>query len=144
MAQITSQCEMMQNAVAAGPIKLKGRFFAVEDGQGEPMIFSIDQNGKLCLIMKDDSGENVLLNLNEKFAVPDDHTITALAATQNRNGKIHLCFAASKGGDASKLYVLQPMGTGLDLWDVPSLESLCYKGEQWKIQIRDILLVSCS
>lgn len=143
MAKVTSRCELMDNAFAAGPAKLEGKFFVVEDELGEHMVFSADKRGKLCLVLKGESGHNELVNLSEKFEIPDDQPVTALAVSQNRDGKIYLVFAVRQSDQSSKLYVVGPIAAGRDEWLQPtSLTSRLYRGEQWQIQIRDFLLVS--
>ncbi len=71
----------MDNAFAAGPTILEVKFFVVEDEPGEHMIFSANERGKLCLVLKGESRHTGRVNLSEKFQIPDDQHVTALAVS---------------------------------------------------------------
>ena len=145
MAKTTATCEFMDNAFPAGQLKLSGDFYVVEDESGEHMIFSADQKGRLCLILKGPNGHNEWINLSDKFQVPEDQTISALAVSQDRNRLIHLVFAARQKDGTDKLFVVKPMCATRSEWTREfDGSSDLFMGEQWNITIREILLVCSS
>lgn len=143
MVKVSTNCELMENAFPAGPLKLGGKFFVVEDQNGEHMIFSVDKQGTLCLILKGKNGNNELVDLSSKFGVLEGQRVTALAVNQNKDLTIHLVFAVRQPDGLSRLYIVQPLQPGRQIWAAPeSLTSELCNGEQWPINIRDFLLVS--
>lgn len=109
MANVTASCELMQNAFPAGPLSLQGQTFAVEDADGEHMIFSIDERAKLCLVVKGIDGHNEMINLSISLALGDSSKITALAVLQSRQCLVHLAFAVRRPDGYDDLYVMKPM-----------------------------------
>ncbi|KAL8885275.1 MAG: hypothetical protein Q9215_006849 [Flavoplaca cf. flavocitrina] len=141
MAQVRARCDLMQNAFPAGPLSLRGKIYVVEDIEGEHMIFSVDECGSLCLVVKGANGHNELINLNESFALSDSSKITALAVTQSRQSLVHLTFAVSNADGYDDLYVMRPMPAEPRAWlDAASLKSGLYSGDQSKVSISDILM----
>ncbi|OCL02909.1 hypothetical protein AOQ84DRAFT_443053 [Glonium stellatum] len=141
MAKVTARSEFMDNAFPAGQLKLNGDFYVVEDERGEHMIFSADKRGRLCLIMKEKSGHNELIDLSDKFQIPQGQTISALAVSQNRDGRIHLVFATRQPDGLDRLFVIRPMAPERAEWTRAfDISTDVFTGEQWKINVRQILL----
>ena len=131
----------MQNASPADPLSLRGKFYIVEDIEGEHMMFSVDECGSLCLVVKGANGHNELINLKDSFALSDAFKITALAVTRSRQSLVHLAFAVSNAHGYDDLCVMRPMPAEPRAWlDAPSLKSGLYYGEQSKVSISDILM----
>lgn len=141
MAKVTARCEFMENAFPAGPLALKGTFSVVEDSRGEHMIFSVDKRDNLCLILKGAFGQNELINLSSKFGLSESQKVSAFAVSQNKDGKIHLVFAALQSSGFDDLYVVRPMGPDRDEWMAPFSSSDLFTGAQKEINIRQIVLV---
>ncbi|KAF4497937.1 hypothetical protein FAGAP_5884 [Fusarium agapanthi] len=143
MPKVTSSCELMDNAFPAGEVKLKGDFFVAQDEAGENMIFSVDDDGALQLVLRNEIGDNVIIHLSSKFGVAATEVVTALAVNQDIDGIIHLVFAASQKDGSSKLYVVEPMAPKRQDWNTTeSLTGRLYSGEQWAINIREFLIGS--
>lgn len=143
MPKVTSSCELMDNAFPAGEVKLKGDFFVAQDEAGENMIFSVDDDGALQLILRNEMGDNVIVHLSSKFGVAAAEVVTALAVNQDMDGTIHLVFAARQIDGSSKLFVVEPMAPKRQDWNTTeSLTGRLYLGEQWAINIREFLIVS--
>ncbi|KAL2670302.1 hypothetical protein Neosp_014769 [[Neocosmospora] mangrovei] len=143
MPKVTSSCELMDNAFPAGEVKLKGDFFVAQDDAGENMIFSIDNDGALQLILRGDSGSNTIVHLSSKFGLAVGEVVTALAVNQNKDGTIHLVFAARQNDGSSKLFVVEPMAPKRQDWDTTEgLTSRLYSGQQWPLNIREFLIGS--
>lgn len=106
----------MDNAFPAGQLKLSGDFHVVEDEQGEHMIFSADHKGRLVLIMKGPGGHNEWINLSERLHLSPEQTVSTVAVSQNRDGKVHLVFAARQPGGSDKLFVLKPRAAKRAEW----------------------------
>ncbi|KAK2002477.1 hypothetical protein LX36DRAFT_729506 [Colletotrichum falcatum] len=87
------------------------------DTNGQPMIFTRDDQGLLCLIVKEKQ------------------------VSQTTDGTIHLVFVIKEDGKADQLFVLPPMTAQLDDWKALSGKDGCYTGPQWDITIREILLI---
>lgn len=142
MPKVNARCELMDNAFPAGPLKLRGSFFVVQDKAGENMIFSVDDFGLLRLIARGEDGNNVLIDLSAKFGLSDGESVTALAVNQNRDGTIHLVFAARQTDGASMLFVVEPMTADREAWSTSSsLNDKLYQGEQWSVNIHEFMLV---
>ncbi|KAF4343598.1 hypothetical protein FBEOM_2508 [Fusarium beomiforme] len=146
MANITASCELMDNAFPAGSLKLRGNFSVALDKSGECMIFSVDDIGSLCLIVKGTDGHNELLRLGPMFGVPEDQTVTALAVSQNpKNHKVNLVFAVRQKDGSSRLLVVEPMEPTREAWSVENLQDKLYSGKPgWSINISDIMLTGFS
>ncbi|KAF5964697.1 hypothetical protein FCOIX_13289 [Fusarium coicis] len=143
MPKVTSSCELMDNAFPAGEVELKGDFFVTQDEAGENMIFSVDDDGALQLILRNEMGDNVIVHLSSKFGVAAHEAVTALAVNQDIDGTIHLVFAANQKDGSSKLYVVEPMAPKRQDWNTTeSLTGRLYSGEQWAINIREFLIGS--
>lgn len=143
MAKAVARTEFMNNAFPAGPLKLKGDFYVVEDEAGEHMIFTADSRGRLCLIMKGESGHNELINLSDKFLLSASQVVKAVAVSQNRDGQIHLVFSAQRDAQHDDIFVLRPMKPERAEWKRNfTLEADFYSGERLSVQVRQILLVS--
>ncbi|KLP05067.1 Uncharacterized protein LW94_14144 [Fusarium fujikuroi] len=143
MPKVTSSCELMDNAFPAGEVKLKGDFFVAQDEVGENMIFSVDDDGALQLILRNELGDNVIIHLSSKFGVAAAEIVTALTVNQDMDGTIHLVFAARQTDGSSKLYVVEPMAPKRQDWNTTeSLTGRLYSGEQWPINIREFLIGS--
>jgi hypothetical protein len=143
MAKAVARTEFMNNAFPAGPLELKGDFYVTEDEHGEHMIFTADSRGKLCLIMKGESGHNELINLSDKFLLSESQVVKALAVSQNRDGQIHLVFSAQRDAQNDDIFVLRPMKPQRAEWKRNfTAEADFYSGEQMNVQVRQILLVS--
>lgn len=112
------------------------------DKNGQPMIFAPDDQGLLCLIVKNEQGHNEIIELSQKFAFSVQQTIRTLALSQNTNGTIHLVFVIKEDGKADQLFVLRPMSAKPDDWKSLSGRECFYTGPQWDITIREVLLVS--
>lgn len=135
----------MNNAFPAGPLKLKGDFYVTEDELGEHMIFTADARGKLCLIMKGESGHNELINLSDKFQLSESQVVKALAVSQNRDGQIHLIFSVQRDAQNDDIHVLRPMKNTRAEWKQifsREVDFYTYAGEKLNVQVRQILLVS--
>lgn len=142
MPKVTSSCELMDNAFPAAKVKLKGDFFVAQDEAGENMIFSVDDDGALQLILRNEMGDNAIVHLSSKFGVAAAEVVTALAVNQDADGTIHLVFAARQKDGSSKLFVVEPMAPKRQDWNTTeSLMSRLYSGEQWAINIREFLIV---
>ncbi|EWY82057.1 hypothetical protein FOYG_14177 [Fusarium oxysporum NRRL 32931] len=143
MPKVTSSCELMDNAFPAAKVKLKGDFFVAQDEAGENMIFSVDDDGALQLILRNEMGDNAIVHLSSKFGVAAAEVVTALAVNQDADGTIHLVFAARQKDGSSKLFVVEPMAPKRQDWNTTeSLMSRLYSGEQWAINIREFLIGS--
>ncbi|KAL8710645.1 MAG: hypothetical protein Q9220_004869 [cf. Caloplaca sp. 1 TL-2023] len=141
MANVTAQCDLMQNAFPAGPLSLQGRCYVVEDINGEHMIFSIDKRGSLCLVVKGVDGHNELINLSTVLAVGDDTKVAALAVTQSRQGLVYLTFAVRRPDGFDELHVMKPMPAEPRAWlDATVLKAGLYVGNQSQTSISDILM----
>ncbi|RSL71303.1 hypothetical protein CEP53_001555 [Fusarium sp. AF-6] len=143
MPKVTSSCELMDNAFPAGEVKLKGDFFVAQDDMGENMIFSVDNDGALQLILRGNSGSNTIVHLSSKFGLAVGEVVTALAVNQNKDGTIHLVFAARQNDGSSKHFVVEPMAPKRQDWDTTEgLTSRLYSGQQWPLNIREFLIGS--
>lgn len=143
MAKAVARTEFMNNAFPAGPLKLKGDFYVTEDEVGEHMIFTADSRGKLCLIVKGESGHNELINLSDKFLLSETQVVKALAVSQNRDGQIHLVFSVQRNAQNDDIFVLRPMKPQRAEWKRNfNREADFYSGEKLNVQVRQILLVS--
>ena len=141
MANVTARCELMQNAFPAGPLSLQGKFYVVEDFNGEHMIFSIDERGSLCLVAKGAEGHNELINLSTLLAINDTSKVTALAVTQSRQSLVYLAFSVSQPDVFDQLHVMKPMQAERRAWlDATALKAGLYIGQQSEITISDILM----
>ncbi|KAF7556288.1 hypothetical protein G7Z17_g1483 [Cylindrodendrum hubeiense] len=142
MPKVSSRCELMDNAFPAGPLKLRGNFFVTQDETGENMLFSVDKDGTLRLILKGENGINESINLSDKFGLADNETVRALSVNQNLDGIIHLVFATLQTDGSTKLYVVEPMTAVRSVWK-PSgtLVGRLYTGEQWPVNIREFLML---
>ncbi|KAK0384084.1 hypothetical protein NLU13_8173 [Sarocladium strictum] len=141
MATIASRCAMMQNAFPATTLSLQGKFFVVEDNNGEPMIFSVDSRGKLCLVVKGVNGHNELINLSTSFGLDEKAEVTALAVTQSRQNLLHLTFAASRADGYHSLHVVRPMPSEREAWlDPEALKRGLYSGQLGDVTVSDILM----
>lgn len=88
---------------------LRGEFAVVEDSNAEPMIFTSDECGVLCLIFKGENGHKEVIDLSKKFGFSQQQTLRTLAVSQKLDGTIHLVFALQETGKADRLFVLRPM-----------------------------------
>ncbi|KAF4456358.1 Vegetative incompatibility protein HET-E-1-like protein 20 [Fusarium austroafricanum] len=146
MANITASCELMDNAFPAGPLMLRGKFSVVLDSNGECMIFSVDNTGSLCLILKGTDGHNELLRLGPKFGVADDQQVTAFAVSQNaKDHRVNLVFAVRQKDGSGRLLVIEPMEPKREVWSAENLQDNLYTGNpKWNINISDIMLAGSS
>ncbi|KAL8952930.1 MAG: hypothetical protein Q9222_001189 [Ikaeria aurantiellina] len=141
MANVTARCDLMQNAFPAGSLSLQGKFYVVEDVNGEHMIFSIDKRGSLCLVVKGADGHNELINLSTLLAISDGSKVVALAVTQSRQSSIYLTFAVSRPDGFDELHVMKPMPAEPRAWvDATALKAGLYNGQKTNINISDILM----
>jgi len=129
---------MAQDATA--PL-FKGEFAVVEDLNGQPMIFTSDESGNLCLIFKGKDRQKEVIDLSKKFGFSQQQTIRTLAASQDLDGAIYLIFAIQETGKADRLFVLRPMSSQVADWTALAGNGDFYTGPQEDITIREILLV---
>lgn len=145
MAVVKARCQIMENALPAGPLKIQQPFYVVEDQQGEHMIFCIDQTSRLCLVMKASSGKNELLPLHDQLELGAGRAVSALAVSQNYDGKINVVFTIRQEQGGDRLYVLLPMPPTRDVWTNPTtLKAAMCSGDQEAVRVRNIMLVSHS
>ncbi|OAP62182.1 hypothetical protein AYL99_04385 [Fonsecaea erecta] len=140
MAKVSAQCEYMTNAFPAGQVKPRGSFAVALDDKGEHLIFTKDERDRLCLILKGNEGHNELVDLSHKLGFSKQQLVRTFAVSQNGNGTIHLVIAIQEDGKADQLFVLQPMSAKREDWIALSGTSAFYKGPQWDITIKEILL----
>ena len=122
--------------------KTSAQFAVAEDQNEEHMIFTSDESGLLCLIVKGDQGRNEIIDLSQKFGFTQQQSISTLAVSQNLDGTIHLVFAVQENGKADRLLVLRPMAPQIKDWLALSGRDHFYTGPQWDITIRELLLVN--
>ena len=118
------------------------QFAVVEDQNGEHMVFTSDESGLLCLIVKGDQGHNAIIDLSQKFGFTQQPSISTFAVSQNLDGTIHLVFAVQESGKADRLFVLRPMSPQTKDWLALSGRDHFFTGPQWDITIKELLLVS--
>ncbi|KAK4201178.1 hypothetical protein QBC40DRAFT_295914 [Triangularia verruculosa] len=141
MAQVYTSCELMDHAFPARPVNLKGRFFVAHDVDGDPMIFSANDRGALCLIMKGDDGNNNLVNLSAKFGLAETERVTTFAGNQNQDGIIHFAFATRQQEGLSRVTIVEPLKPNRDVWlSQDSLVNCKLKGQERHVDVIDLLV----
>lgn len=138
--RFTAHTQLMENAFPAGQLKLDDNFCVVKDVNGEHMIFGTESNC-LCLVVKGLNGHNQLINLTQTFGISEQHSVRALAVTQNNDGKIHLVFSVSRPKGTDHLYVLQPMPAVPSEWAKAELKTGLYPVQDLGAEVHEILLV---
>ncbi|QIX02072.1 hypothetical protein AMS68_007589 [Peltaster fructicola] len=140
-ASVKAKCQIMNNALPAGTLKIQKPFYVVEDTTGEHMIFCIDQSARLCLIMKGRTGKNELVPLHAHLGLGDGRAVTALAVSQNIDLNINLVCSVRNAHGSDDLFILAPTRPALEAWtDGDTLKGDLCHGEQASITIREIML----
>lgn len=109
---ISADAEIMQNYQTALPVAANQHLEAVQDVNGDPMIFSIGSDQRLYLIMSDPGGPTgwQQIDLTDSFAqwgAPQDFAvgqmpggaITLVVAAQTADGATHLAVAGALSND---------------------------------------------
>lgn len=91
--------------------------------------------------MKGDYGQNDLIDLNARFGLPENATVSSFAVSQNNDKKIHLVFAVRQASGFDALHVIRPMSTKREEWLSPATIDV-YSGAQSEINVRQIMLVT--
>lgn len=145
MASITHDSELLrqpwQDRILEGVLD----FRAVHDSLSQPIVFFLQQDGKLSLLVQDDKSDLNVVNLSDKFGVGSSEKVTAIAVSQAKNLDIYLAFATQKKDDtgSSNLWVLPPLSPLSSTWLMSLGPDAVLKGGQSSSKvISKLLLVS--
>jgi len=109
MATISSDSEFMTQYVAAVAIPPSSYFVTVDDGHGNPMIFSLGTDKKFHLIVNDVLGNHILVDFGVSLGYSGD--IHSFYVQQGASGMLYIVVAVadpSSTTGASELVVVQP------------------------------------
>lgn len=136
----------MTQTVSGTPVESASLFYVANDDKNAPMIFSVDTQGQLNLILKDKSSNNTSIHLNASFQLPIKSVVTALKVTQDISGKLNLVFAEN----GNKIHIMSQVNLATMDWTQANLSSYLTVEKPGSLQpvkmakIKDFLLVSSS
>ena len=145
MATITFDSELLRQPLPEKTLTGALDFRAVHDSASNPVIFTIQRDGRLLLLAQGESanGDIKVIDLSKQVAVHASDKVNALAVTQAKNLDIYLTFATGDGESASKLWILPPLSPTFKGWyEKIGANSACRSIGEHNVIISKLLLVS--
>jgi hypothetical protein len=106
MATLSSDSDLMTQYVAAVAVPPSSYFVAVQDGHGNPMIFSLGTDKRFHLIVDDAVGNHVLVDFAASLGYSEE--IHSFYVQQDASGLLYIVFAAGNSTNHSDLVAMQP------------------------------------
>ena len=118
----------------------------IYDSELQPILFGLTANGRFVIVTQGKDGNNILLDLHQKFALPSNEQVTAFAVSHNKDPntpKLNLVFATQVSeSQPGNVYVVGTLSTEHGTWYDSITPNLLLTGNQSnQLRIHDLLLV---
>ncbi|KFZ23214.1 hypothetical protein V502_02305 [Pseudogymnoascus sp. VKM F-4520 (FW-2644)] len=121
MANVSHGCELMLQPTLEQTLYGVEQFRVVYDSNRNPIIFSLNNKGKLIAIGQDVAGESKIIDVSSQIGLTAENTVVTFALSQdNATLQTYLvCVSTLPKSSATRLHVFQPFKPS-DLWTTGS------------------------